>query len=64
MAYSVVPFWPMALGTAVVAVPAALLKEDDAKVYVGLILLMFAVYHWAGLEAFSTFVQRELRRKS
>jgi hypothetical protein len=60
----VVPFWPYALGTAIVAVPAAMLKEEDGRVYVALILLMFAVYHWKGLEAFSTFVQRELRRKA
>ena len=64
MAYSVVPFWPYVLGTAIVAVPAAMLKEDDAKIYVALILLMFAVYHWAGLAQASTFVQRELRRKA
>jgi hypothetical protein len=60
----VVPFWPFVLGVAIVATPAALLKEDDAKVYTGLILLMFAVYHWAGLAQASTFVQRELRRKA
>jgi hypothetical protein len=63
--YSVIPFWPFALGTVIVAVPAALMEGESRKWatgYVFLILLMFAVFHWQGLSAASGFVQRELRK--
>jgi hypothetical protein len=45
-----------------VTIPALLLGGDRKwqRGYVFLILLMFAVYHSAGIKQFSAFVQREL----
>ena len=63
--YVEIPFWRLMLALLVISIPAAALEQTGearwARAYVGLILFIFLMANWSGVEAFSAFVRREVR---
>lgn len=50
------------IGAAIVAAPTLLIESEEWQSrYVVLILVMFTVYNWRGLERFADFIARATR---
>ena len=62
--YVDIPFWRFFLGMMIVAVPVAVMEHSGerraASAYLVLILVATLVANWRGVEAFGSFVKREM----
>ncbi len=64
--YVEIPFWRFLLALLVIAIPAALLEQTGekrtAQAYVALIVFVFLMANWSGVQAVSGFLRRALSR--